>query len=106
MTNNAKKFKNLQALEYEIRRLKTHSKALEKQFDDNISQIQENYIPMFLNSVLPKQYRFKGIPATVLSFFLDNERFRNTFIGLSEEVIDRISDGIDYLSEKLRKKQD
>jgi hypothetical protein len=106
MAAKAKKFENIQALEKEIRKLKLRAKQMEDEFDDNFSHLQENYLPMTLNSVLPKKTVYKGIPATVISLFLEHERFRNTAIKLSEEIIDRVSDGIDYLSEKLKRKKD
>jgi hypothetical protein len=106
MDTNIKKFRNLQALEKEIRRLKVHAKQLENDFDDNWSHLEENYLPMFLNSVLPKKTTYKGIPATIISLFLEHDRFRDTVIKLAEELIDRVSDGIDYLSEKLKRKKD
>ncbi|HVM87301.1 MAG TPA: hypothetical protein VMT76_03870 [Puia sp.] len=105
METKTGKFENLQALEKEIRMLKLQAKRLENEFDGNWSHLQENYIPMVLNSVLPKKVRYKGIPATIISLFLEHDRFRNTVIKLAEEVIDRASDGIDYLSEKLKRKK-
>lgn len=102
----AKKFENLQVLEKEIRRLKVRAKQIENEFDGNFSHLQENYLPMLLNSVLPEKTIFKGIPATIISLFLEHDRFRKTVIKLAEELIDRASDGIDYLSQKLNRKKD
>jgi hypothetical protein len=106
MATTAKKFNNLQSLEKEIRRLKQHAKQMENQFDDNFSHLQENYLPMVLNSVLPANTKYKGIPATIISLFLEHDRFRNTVIKLAEQLIDKASDGIDYISEKLTRKKD
>src|SRR5579863_1117824 len=106
MATKAKKFENLQSLDREIRRLKLKAKQMENDFDDNFDHLQENYLPMVLNSVLPEKIRYKGIPATIISLFLEHDRFRNTVIKLAEEVIDRVSDGVDYLSEKLKRKKD
>ena len=102
----AKKFENIQALEKEIRKLKLRAKQMENEFDDNFSHLQENYLPMVLNSVLPKKTTYKGIPATVISLLLEHDRFRNTVIKLAEELIDKVTDGIDYVSEKLKRKKD
>jgi hypothetical protein len=101
-----KKFKNLRELENEIRRLKLHAKKMEGEFDDHYLHLQKNYLPMLLNSVLPEKTSYKGIPATIISLLLDNDRLRNTIIKLTEELIDRLSDGIDYLSEKMKRKKD
>jgi len=106
MATKAKKFENLQSLDREIRRLKLKAKQMENDFDDNFDHLQENYLPMVLNSVLPEKIRYKGIPATIISLFLEHDRFRNTVIKLAEEVIDRVSDGVDYLSEKLKRNKD
>ncbi|MBS1948070.1 MAG: hypothetical protein JST47_09915 [Bacteroidetes bacterium] len=100
-----KKFKNIQALEKEILRLKMRAKQLEGEFDINWLHLQENYIPMALNSVLPKKMKHKGIAANIISLFLEHERFRNTIIILAEELIDRASDGIEFLSQKLKRKK-
>ncbi len=101
-----KKSNNLASLEKEIRRQKQRAKQLENQFDDNFSHLQENYLPMLMNSVLPEKTKYKGIPATIISLFLEHDRFRNTVIKLAEHLVDRASDGIDYLSEKLKPKKD
>ena len=61
---------------------------------------------MVLNSVLPEKTKYKGIPATIISLFLEHDRFRNTVIKLAEHLIDRASDGIDFISEKLTRKKD
>ena len=106
MAQATKKFSNLQSLEKEIRRLKQHAKQMEDRFDDNFSHLQENYLPMVLNSILPEKTTYKGIPATIISLFLEHDRFRNTVIKLAEQLIDKISDGIDYVSEKLTRKKD
>jgi hypothetical protein len=106
MPTKAKKFESLQSLDREIRKLKLKAKQMENDFDENFAHLQENYIPMVLNSVLPEKIRYKGIPATIISLFLEHDRFRNTMIKLAEEVIDRVSDGVDFLSDKLKRKKD
>ncbi len=106
MATAPKKFSSLQALEKEIRRLKARATQIEDEFDDNFSHLGKNYLPMTLNSVLPKKTIYKGISATIISLFLEHDRFRNTVIKLAEELIDKASDGIDYLSEKLKHKKE
>jgi hypothetical protein len=107
MSTPIKKINSLQSLEKQIRRLKADTKRMEAQMDDNFAYLQENYVSLALNSVLPEKTTYKGIPATIVSLFLEHDRFRNTVIKLAEQLIDKASDGIDFISEKLgRKKTD
>ena len=106
MSATSKKINNLQSLEKQIRRLKADSKQMEVKMDDNFSYLQENYLSVALNSILPEKTTYKGIPATIISLFLEQDRFRNTVIKLAEKLVDRASDGIDFVSEKLTRKKD
>jgi hypothetical protein len=106
MSTDIKKINSLSSLEKQIRRLKADAKRMEVQMDDNFSYLQENYLSLALNSVLPEKTTYKGIPATIISLFLEHERFRNTVIKLAEQLIDKASDGIDFIAEKLSKKKD
>ena len=105
MAVTAKKFKNLSSLEKEIRRLKRQTNQMEEQFDENFSHLQENYLPMILNSVLPEKASYKGIPAAVISMVLDNDRLRNTVVKLAEQLIDKASDGFEFIADKLKHKK-
>lgn len=106
MSTVTKKVNNLASLEKQIRQLKVEAKRMEVQMDDNFSYLQENYVSLALNSILPEKTTYKGIPATIISLFLEHDRFRNTVIKLAEQLIDKVSDGVDFISEKLSRKKD
>jgi cell shape-determining protein MreC len=106
MSTAIKKINSLSTLEKEIRRLKADAKRMEAQMDDNFSYLQENYVSLALNSILPEKTTYKGIPATIISLFLEHDRFRNTVIKLAEQLVNKVSDGIDFISEKLSGKKD
>ena len=106
MSTPIKKINSLSSLEKEIRRLKADAKRMESKMDDNFSYLQENYVSLALNSILPEKATYKGIPATIISLFLEHERFRNTVIKLAEQLIDKVSDGVDFISEKLSRKKE
>jgi len=106
MSIATKKINSLTSLEKQIRRLKADAKRMEAQMDDNFSYLQENYVSLALNSILPEKATYKGIPATIISLFLEHERFRNTVIKLAEQLVDKASDGIDFITEKLSRKKD
>ncbi len=106
MSTATKKINSLTSLEKQIRRLKADAKRMEAKMDDNFSYLQENYVSLALNSILPEKTAYKGIPATIISLFLEHERFRNTVIKLAEQLVDRVSEGIEFISEKLSRKKD
>jgi hypothetical protein len=106
MSTDIKKIGSMGSLEKQIRRLKADAKRMEAQMDDNFAYLQENYISLVLNSVLPEKTTYKGIPATIISLFLEHERFRNTVVKLAEQLVDKASDGIDFITEKLSRKKD
>ena len=106
MSTATKKINSLASLEKQIRRLKADAKRMEAKMDDNFSYLQENYVSLALNSILPEKTTYRGVPATIISLFLEHERFRNTVIKLAEQLIDRVSEGIEFISEKLSRKKD
>jgi hypothetical protein len=106
MINNPKKINRLEALEKQIRHLKSDSKRMEVQMDENLNHLQENYLSMALNSILPEETIYKGIPATIISLFLEHDRFRNTIIRLTEQILDKAAEGIEFISQKLARKKD
>lgn len=106
MSAISKKINSLKSLEREIRRLKADSNRMEAQMDHNFSYLQENYLSLALNSILPDKTTYKGIPATIISLFLEHDRFRSTVIKLAEQLIDKASDGIGFIAERLARKKD
>ena len=106
MSTATKKINSLASLEKQIRRLKADAKRMEAKMDDNFSYLQENYVSLALNSILPEKTTYRGVPATIISLFLEHERFRNTVIKLAEQLVDRVSEGIEFISEKLSRKKD
>jgi hypothetical protein len=101
MASAKKKIKDLQSLEKEIRRLRQQAKNMEKELDDNIIYLQQNYSSLIINSLMPDTTRVKGIPGTILQLLLQHERLRETLTSLAEHAVDKAADGLELLSNKL-----
>ncbi|HTQ27958.1 MAG TPA: hypothetical protein VMI35_07515 [Puia sp.] len=102
----SKKMDSLQDIEQEISRLQARTRSLENQLDERLQYLQENYSSLVMKSVFPGMRQQGGIPGSVLELVLGNERFRDSLGKLADRLFDKVSDGIDYLSEKLDRKKE
>ena len=100
MISAKKKIRDLSSLEKEISRLRKQAKGMEKELDDNIIYLQENYSSMMMNSVLPGSTGYKGIPGTILHLILQHDRLREALITLAEQLVDKATDGIEFVIQK------
>jgi hypothetical protein len=96
-----KNIKNIQSLEREIQRLRREAKGMEKKFDDSFVYLQENYSTLIMNSVLPEKGVFKSIPQSIMQLILQHERLRNALTELAENLVNKASDGIEFLLDKF-----
>ena len=101
MPSGKKNIKDIQSLEREIQRLRREAKGMEKKFDDSFTYLQENYATLMMNSVLPEKGTFKSIPQSIIQLVLQHERLRNSLTQLTENLINKASDGIEFLLDKL-----
>jgi hypothetical protein len=92
---------DLQSLDREIVRLKSRCKELEGQIDLSLGYLQENYTSMTLKTVLPYLIQKAGFAGSLAQIFLQNDRLRENLSKLTNYVFDRISDGLEYLADKI-----
>ena len=88
MAKNLKHIKDLESLDAEIANLRSRVRDIEDRFDDNFTDLKENYGSMAMNSIFGKR-----------------SKNQNSFwAGLTAGVFggEKLQDGIDFLSEKLR----
>jgi len=95
------KITSLSSLDREIYRLQLHARALEEEIDGKFNHLQENYSSMMIKSMLPAIQRKTGIPSGVLQVLAQNQRLQDVFGTLAERLVDKVADGVEFLSEKL-----
>jgi hypothetical protein len=95
---------DLSSLDLEITRLSLQAKDLEKQLDERLGFLQDNYSSMVMKSVFPVLQPGGGVAGTLLGVVLQNKRIRDSFAKLTEQLLSRVSDGLDFLSDKMEKK--
>jgi hypothetical protein len=96
---------DLRSLDREIRHLQRRRKALEKDLTERVGFLQEHYSSMMVKSVLPIIRDKTGVPLTIVELLTQNERFRGNIGRLADHLLDKISDGIEFISDKLDKKK-
>jgi hypothetical protein len=93
---------NLDTLEKEIYRLQLHSKKLEDKMDDHFTYLRENYGRMARNSFFGKKEGIKEtLGASISSSFFNNERLQNALDKIVNHLVEKATEGLDALIEKL-----
>jgi len=103
MPSVKKNIKDLDSLEKEIQRLRHEARSLEKKFDDNFSYLQENYSSLLMHSFLPERDGYRSIPASIIHLLLQHERLRKALTQLAEQLVDKASEGIEFLINRFFK---
>jgi hypothetical protein len=106
MSLRKKNIRDLASLEKEIQRLRLEAKGMEKEMDDNLTYLQENYSSLVMNSVLPETGGYKGIPGTIIHLVLQHEKLREAISRLAEHLLDKVSDGLELITNKIFSKKE
>jgi hypothetical protein len=104
MDKTTKNISSLGALDQEIQRLQNRTKKLERDLDERLQYFQDNSSSIIMKSVFPGMQQKNSIPGSLFELVIQNERFRDSVGKLATRVFDKVSDGLDYISEKLDKK--
>jgi hypothetical protein len=88
MAQNLKQIKDLESLDTEIANLRYRVQEIENRFDENFTDLKENYGSMAMNSIFRKRKK-------------NQQSFWN---GLTAGVLgsEKVQDGIAFLIDKLR----
>ena len=97
----AKKINSLESLDREISRLRVRTKELEKDLDGKLDYLQDNYSSILMKSFLPVIIQKSGIAGGILQFVFQNERLQDSVLKLAERVFNRVSDGVEFVVDKL-----
>jgi len=105
----AKKITDLESLDQEIRRLKTHARQLEKELDNNFDYLQDNFFTIAWNSLLNKTGA-RQWPNGIAQLAFKNETLQDLFSKLINFIADSLSGGFEKLtslfSRRKKKKED
>lgn len=102
----ASKIHSLDTLEKEIYRLKLYSRKLEDRMDNNLDYLKDNYGRMAKNSIFSRKDGVKEtITEGITGSFLKNERLQQAIDKIVNHLVDKATDGIDTLVEKLFQKK-
>jgi hypothetical protein len=104
MSKNSASVSDLRSLNQAIYQLSNEARQLEKSLDKSLDYLQENYSSMIIKSVMPVVQSSGGITGGVLAVLFQNQRLKTSFGRLTDQLFNRVSDGLDYLSEKMEKK--
>lgn len=96
---------NLESLDSEIRRLQSRTRALEKEIDQKMDHLQDNYSSMIMKSFLPAFGIKSGLIGTLLQVVLQNRRLQDSVGRLTDQVFDKISDAVEFVATKLEGKK-
>lgn len=105
MTNSAKNIDSLELLDKKIFALKTRAKALEKQMDERLDYLQDNYSSMMMKSFIPAIGTKGGVAGSIIHLVLQNRRLQDSFGKLAEQLFNKVSDGVEFIVDKLDKKK-
>lgn len=96
-----KHIKDLQSLDREIYLLRLRARELEEKIDISLNYLQDNYSSMTMKSVFPFLLQKAGFTGSILQIFLQNERLKENLGRLTDYLFERISDGLEYLADKV-----
>jgi len=97
----AKNINNLESLDREIIRLRSRTKELEKELDEKLDYLQDNYSSMMMKSFLPAIIQRGGIAGGILQFVFQNERLQDSILKLAERLFNKVSDGVEFIVDKI-----
>lgn len=97
----AKNINNLESLDREIIRLRSRTKELEKELDEKLDYLQDNYSSMMMKSFLPAIIQRGGIAGGILQFVFQNERLQDSVLKLAERLFNKVSDGVEFIVDKI-----
>ena len=96
-----KKINSLESLDQEISRLRVRTKELENELDGKLDYLQDNYTSILMKSFLPAIIQKGGIAGGILQFVFQNERLQDSVLKLAERVFNKVSDGVEFVVDKL-----
>jgi len=103
MENPRNRLTGLHSLNAEIHRLRRHRRALEHKIDERMEFLQGNYSSMVMKSVFPAIQGNSGVPSTIVELLTQNERIKGSVGRVANLVLNKLSDGLDFIADRFEK---
>jgi len=106
MSKKVKKIHSLNSLDREIFRLRLENRQIVNNLDKNMDHFQHHYASMTLNSLLHRSSGKETIKEKILNSLMENENISNGVDKIVTFLVEKISEGIEYISEKIQHRKD
>ena len=105
MPRSTKASRSMDALDQEIRRLRTKSKQLEEKIDENFTYFQQHSGSLFVRSLLPRKIDGEELTGyRLLDRVMENERLQKVLLKLADILAEKLGDGINWMVTRVFKK--
>jgi hypothetical protein len=106
MSTSTKASRSMDALDEEIRRLRSKARQLEDQIDENFSYFQQHSGSMFVRSLLPRRLANEEVLTgfRLVDKFLENERLQKVVLRLADHLAESLGDALNWLINRVFKK--
>ena len=105
MPKPTKASRSMDALDQEIKRLRTKAKQLEGQIDENFNYFQQHSGSLFVRSLLPRKIDGEELTGyRLLDKVMENERLQKVLLRLADILAEKLGDGLNWLVTRVFKK--
>jgi hypothetical protein len=95
----------MDALDGEIRRLRTKAKQLEGQIDENFTYFQQHSGSLFVRSLLPRKLEGEELTGyRLLDRVIENEHLQKVLLRFADILAEKLGDGLNWLITRVFKK--
>ena len=105
MPRSTKASRSMDALDGEIRRLRTKAKKLEAEIDENFTYFQQHSGSLFVRSLLPKKLEGEELTGyRLLDRVIENEHMQKVLLRFADILAEKLGDGLNWLVTRVFKK--
>ena len=105
MPKPTKASRSMDALDQEIRRLRTKAKGLEQEIDENFTYFQQHSGSLFVRSLLPREMDGEELTGyRLLDRIMENERLLNVLLRHADILAEKLGDGLNWMVHRVFKK--
>jgi hypothetical protein len=105
MPKPTKASRSMDALDSEIRRLRTKAKKLESEIDENFTYFQQHSGSLFVRSLLPRKLDGEELTGyRLLDRVIENEHLQKVLLKFADILAEKLGDGLNWLVTRVFKK--
>lgn len=105
MSKPTKASRSMDALDDEIRRLRTKAKKLELEIDENFTYFQQHSGSLFVRSLLPRKLDGEELTGYgLLDRVMQNEHLQKVLLRFADILAEKLGDGLNWLVTRVFKK--